>query len=148
MTTDTLMIWFAMTAGYHPAAGMSVLGEIVERVSGVPYERYVRDRIFEPVGAPDCWMGMPEPRYEAYGDRIGYMHNTTGAEPVVLRRINSARSAATPMRGLRRHGLGRTWRSRPGEAGADRRSLRRPSRRRRCVGRGRGGSPLSADASG
>ncbi len=84
------MIWFAMTAGYHPAAGMSVLGEIVERVSGVPYERYVRDRIFEPVGAPDCWIGMPEPRYEAYGDRIGYMHNTTGAEPVVLRRINSA----------------------------------------------------------
>jgi CubicO group peptidase (beta-lactamase class C family) len=85
-------------AGYHPAAGMTVLGEVVARVSGVPYERYVRERIFEPVGASDCWVGMPEEQYAAYGDRIGFMHTTTG-EPRPLPRISSARSAATPMPG-------------------------------------------------
>jgi CubicO group peptidase (beta-lactamase class C family) len=78
---------------------MTVLGEVVERVGGVPYERYVRERIFEPVGAVDCWVGMPESQYAAYGDRIGFMHSTTGATPQPLPRINSARSAATPMPG-------------------------------------------------
>jgi CubicO group peptidase (beta-lactamase class C family) len=86
-------------AGYHAAAGMTVLGEVVARVSGTPYEQYVRERVFGPVGADDCWVGMPQARYEAYGDRIGFMHATTGAAPQPLPRINSARSAATPMPG-------------------------------------------------
>src|SRR4051794_33037430 len=61
-------------AGYHAAAGMSVLGEVVARVSGVPYDRYVRDEIFGPLGMHDCWVGLPGDRYAAYGDRIGLMH--------------------------------------------------------------------------
>jgi hypothetical protein len=47
----------------------------------------------------DCWVGMPDDRYAAYGDRIGRMHNTEGTEPVALRGIDSARAAATPMPG-------------------------------------------------
>ena len=47
-------------AGYHPAAGMSVLGEIVAHVSGLPYDQYVRDCIFVPLGMVDCWVGMPD----------------------------------------------------------------------------------------
>jgi CubicO group peptidase (beta-lactamase class C family) len=86
-------------AGYHPAGGMTVLGEVVARVSGVRYEQYVRDRIFAPVGAADCWVGMPIEEYERYGDRIGIMHSTADGEPRPLPRINSARSAATPMPG-------------------------------------------------
>jgi len=86
-------------AGYHAAAGMTVLGEVVERVSGIPFDRYVRERIFEPVGAPDCWIGMPESEYARYGDRIGFMHLTSGDGAQPLPRINSARSAATPMPG-------------------------------------------------
>ena len=86
-------------AGYHAAAGMTVLGEVVARVSGVPYEQYVRDRIFAPVGATDCWVGMPIEEYERYGDRIGFMHSTADGEARPLPRINSARSAATPMPG-------------------------------------------------
>src|SRR5262249_54847975 len=84
-------------AGYHPAGGMTVLGEGVARVSGGPYERYVRDRVFAPVGAADCWVGMPGEEYERCGD--GIMHSTADGEPVPLPRINSARSAATPMPG-------------------------------------------------
>jgi CubicO group peptidase (beta-lactamase class C family) len=86
-------------AGYHPAAGMTVLGEIVARVSGKPYTDYVRSEIFEPLGMTDCWVGMPEDRYESYGDRIGHMHNTEGAEPAPLRGIDSRGAAATPMPG-------------------------------------------------
>ena len=86
-------------AGYHAAAGMSVLGEVVARVSGDALRAIHTERIFEPVGAVDCWVGMPEAQYAAYGDRVGFMHSTTGAAPQPLPRINSARSAATPMPG-------------------------------------------------
>jgi CubicO group peptidase (beta-lactamase class C family) len=86
-------------AGYHPAASMTVLGEIVARVSGTPYSEYMRREIFEPLGMHDCWVGMPEDRYHAYGDRIGFMHNTEGAEPKPLGFTDSARTTATPMPG-------------------------------------------------
>jgi CubicO group peptidase (beta-lactamase class C family) len=91
-------------AGYHPAAGMSVLGEIVARVSDTPFEQYVRDRIFGPLGMDDCWIGMPEDRFAAYGDRIGRMHNTEGSEPTPLRGIDSARASAEPMPGANGRG--------------------------------------------
>jgi CubicO group peptidase (beta-lactamase class C family) len=64
-------------AGYHLTSGMSVLGEVVARRSGVPFERYVRDEIFEPLGMHDCWVGMPPERFAQYGDRIGVMHDTS-----------------------------------------------------------------------
>jgi CubicO group peptidase (beta-lactamase class C family) len=86
-------------AGYHPSAGMTVLGEVVARVSGVPYEQYVRDRIFVPIGATDCWIGMPVEEHERYGDLIGVMHATADGEPRALPRFSSDRVAATPMPG-------------------------------------------------
>jgi CubicO group peptidase (beta-lactamase class C family) len=86
-------------AGYHPSAAMTVLGEIVARVSGTPYSQYVRDNIFEPLGMPDCWVGMPERRYEQYGDRIGIMHNTAGAFPEPVRGIDAPKATATAMPG-------------------------------------------------
>ena len=64
-------------AAYSAAASWYVLGEIVRRVDGRPYERYVREEIFEPLGMTDSWIGMPRERYRAYGDRIGLMHDTT-----------------------------------------------------------------------
>jgi CubicO group peptidase (beta-lactamase class C family) len=91
-------------AGYHATAGMSVLGELVARVSGVPFERYVRDEIFTPLGMDDCWVGMPADRYEAYGHRIGLMHTTSGAQPERLRGIDSARVAVEPMPGANGRG--------------------------------------------
>jgi CubicO group peptidase (beta-lactamase class C family) len=91
-------------AGYHPAAGMSVLGEVVARVSGVPYDRYVREEIFGPLGMDDCWVGLPADRYEAYGDRIGFMHTTSGGAPERLRGMDSARVLAEPMPGANGRG--------------------------------------------
>jgi CubicO group peptidase (beta-lactamase class C family) len=85
-------------AGYHAAAGMSVLGEVVARVSGVPFDQYVRHEIFEPLGMDDCWIGLPTDRYEAYGNRIGIMHVTTGA-PEVMAGIDAPKVLAEPMPG-------------------------------------------------
>jgi CubicO group peptidase (beta-lactamase class C family) len=68
-------------AGYHLATSWFVLGELVRRIDGRPFERYIREEIFEPLGMMDSWVGMPPERYRAYGDRIGIMHDTTGDEP-------------------------------------------------------------------
>ena len=65
-------------AGYHVSSGWYVLGEIIRRLDGRPFERYVREAIFEPLGMRDSWVGMPSERHRAYGDRIAVMHMTTG----------------------------------------------------------------------
>jgi CubicO group peptidase (beta-lactamase class C family) len=66
------------TAGYHPLTSWYVLGEIVRRLDGRPFDRYARDEIFLPAGMSDCWMGIAEERQRAYGDRFGLMHDTRG----------------------------------------------------------------------
>ena len=43
--------------------GLTLLGEIVEEVSGEPYESYVKDHILEPLGLSDTRPDMPEERY-------------------------------------------------------------------------------------
>jgi CubicO group peptidase (beta-lactamase class C family) len=63
-------------AGYHLTAGMTLLAEVVRRVDGRRFERYVRDEVFLPLGMDDCWVGMPVDVHAAYGARIGTMHHT------------------------------------------------------------------------
>lgn len=45
---------------YHPTASMWVVAEIIERRSGVAYRDFVRQRIAEPLGLDDLWVGIPE----------------------------------------------------------------------------------------
>ncbi len=61
-------------SGYHVASAWYILAEIVRRLDGRPYPQYVRDRIFEPLGMKDSWIGMPAERHRAYGDQIVAMH--------------------------------------------------------------------------
>lgn len=68
-------------AGYHQQSSWFVLGEIVRRVDGRPFERYVREEIFEPLGMADCWIGMPVERFRAYGSRIAPGWNTERTPP-------------------------------------------------------------------
>jgi CubicO group peptidase (beta-lactamase class C family) len=63
-------------AGYSPYTSWFILGEIVRRLDGRDYHRYVRDEIFLPLGMRDSWMALPADRYRAYGDRIGIMQKT------------------------------------------------------------------------
>jgi CubicO group peptidase (beta-lactamase class C family) len=68
-------------AGYHVATSWLILGELVRRIDGRAYNRYVREEIFGALGMTDSWVGMPPERYHAYGSRIGIMHDTTGSGP-------------------------------------------------------------------
>jgi CubicO group peptidase (beta-lactamase class C family) len=68
-------------AGYHVATSSYILAELIRRLDGRDYPRYVREAIFEPVGMNDSWIGLPPERYRAYGNRIGILHDTSGAEP-------------------------------------------------------------------
>jgi CubicO group peptidase (beta-lactamase class C family) len=72
-------------AGYHPASSWHILGEVLRRLDGRPFDRYVRDEIFEPLVMRDSWIGMPSQRSEEYGDRLGIMHMTEGSTPLPLR---------------------------------------------------------------
>jgi CubicO group peptidase (beta-lactamase class C family) len=64
------------TAGYHTASSWYVLGELVQRLSGIPFARYVREKIFEPLGMADSWIGMPRERFRGYGRRITPVYDT------------------------------------------------------------------------
>jgi CubicO group peptidase (beta-lactamase class C family) len=81
-------------AGYHLGCGMTMLAEVVRRIDGRPFEQYVRDEIFLPLGMDDCWVGMPPDRHAQYGARIGTMHSTQGEVPVPLDLLDTADTLA------------------------------------------------------
>jgi CubicO group peptidase (beta-lactamase class C family) len=68
-------------AGYHVATSWYILGELVRRLDGRPFQQYIRDAIFLPIGMKDSWIGIPPEQYRAYGDRIGFLHDTSGTAP-------------------------------------------------------------------
>src|SRR6476661_7916528 len=70
-------------AGYHTMSSWFILGEVIRRVDGRPFERYVRDEIFLPLGMADSWVGMSPERYLSYKaeGRLGAMWSTEGPEP-------------------------------------------------------------------
>lgn len=53
-------------AGYHRAGTWYLLAEIVRSATGERFDRYVRQRLFEPMGMVDCWIGMPGDRIDQY----------------------------------------------------------------------------------
>ena len=64
-------------AGYHPMSSWYILGEIVRRISGIPFGDYVRQNIFLPLGMRDSWIGMKEEKYEADENRIAVVYENT-----------------------------------------------------------------------
>jgi CubicO group peptidase (beta-lactamase class C family) len=63
-------------AGYHLASSWFILGEVVRRIDGRHFRRYVREELFEPLGMVDSWVGMPAERFHGYGDRIARTFST------------------------------------------------------------------------
>ncbi|MFX3657798.1 MAG: serine hydrolase domain-containing protein [bacterium] len=45
---------------YHPTATMWVIAELIERRSGVEFREFVRQRVIDPLGLDDCFVGLPE----------------------------------------------------------------------------------------
>jgi len=65
-------------AGYHVATSSYILAELVRRLDGRPFEQYVREQIFLPLGMANCWIGgLTGSTAKAYGDRLGLMHDTS-----------------------------------------------------------------------
>ncbi|MCG8458673.1 MAG: beta-lactamase family protein [Holophagales bacterium] len=67
-------------AGYHMASSWFVLGEVISRVAGRPFPRFVREEVLEPCGMDDSFVGMPEELYPGYAPRLGRMWGTEGEE--------------------------------------------------------------------
>jgi len=64
-------------AGYHLASSWFVLGELVRRLDGRPFEDYVRDEIFAPLGMSSCSVAVPAAELDAVRARIAPMHEVT-----------------------------------------------------------------------
>ena len=61
---------------YHPTSSMWVIGELIERRSGMDYREFVRTRLAEPLGLPDLRVGLPR---ELHGRLADLEHR--GSEP-------------------------------------------------------------------
>ncbi len=48
---------------YSPGAGIDTLGRIVEIVSGLTFDQFLKQRIFDPLGMKDTFFVVPEDRY-------------------------------------------------------------------------------------
>ena len=45
---------------YTYSEGLDVLGYLIEIVSGMPFDRFLRERLFEPLGMQDTWFYLPD----------------------------------------------------------------------------------------
>lgn len=61
---------------YHPSSSMYVLADIIERRADTEYRAFVRERIAEPLGLRDLWVGLPRAEHGRLAD-VEYV----GAEP-------------------------------------------------------------------
>ncbi len=90
-------------AGYHAATSWFILGEVVQRVEGEPFAKYVQERVFEMSGMEDCHATMDRATAAAYGERLGEMWNTKtegAAEPAKFE-TPERRAMLSPGAGLR-----------------------------------------------
>jgi CubicO group peptidase (beta-lactamase class C family) len=81
-------------AGYHIASSWYALGEVVRRIDGRPYDQYVREEVFLPLGMDDCWLSMPEDRYRDYGQRMASIYATGQGSAIPQADRNGAEIAA------------------------------------------------------
>lgn len=133
------------TAAYSFYAGWYLLGEIVQRCSGLTIDRHVRERIFLPLGMDDCWLGLPRGEEQRYGSHLAVLHSTEGGvvrpAPLVslrsfTRRVVPGVGAVGPMDQLARFYEALLFDDRSGPLGLDRETVRRftsvARRRLRC----------------
>jgi CubicO group peptidase (beta-lactamase class C family) len=59
---------------YTYSEGLDVLGYFIEVVSGMPFDRFLRERLFDPLGMTDTWFYLPEGK----ADRLVPVQHKTG----------------------------------------------------------------------
>jgi len=55
---------------YHPTSSMWVAAEVIERLSGLDYRDFVRQRIAEPLGVPQLRIGVPDADHARIADVV------------------------------------------------------------------------------
>ncbi|HKI73319.1 MAG TPA: serine hydrolase domain-containing protein, partial [Pseudomonadales bacterium] len=53
---------------YHPTSSMWMIAEIIERRSGQSFQSFIRERISEPLGLDDLWVGAPADQHHRIAD--------------------------------------------------------------------------------
>src|SRR3546814_2499700 len=53
---------------YTYSLGLDVLGYLTEIVSGVPFDRFLRERLFDPLGMDDTWFYLPDEKADRLVD--------------------------------------------------------------------------------
>ena len=69
-------------AGYQISSSWYILAEMIQRIDGRVFDRYVRDEIFEPLEMYDCWISIHRELATEYADRLAGVYDTTGSVPV------------------------------------------------------------------
>jgi len=54
-------------AGWHYSVGHDVIGYLIGLISGQPFDVYLRERIFEPLGMTDTGFHVPQAKLERFG---------------------------------------------------------------------------------
>ena len=60
---------------YVYSEGLDVLGYFIEIVSGMPFDTFLRTRIFEPLGMQDTWFYLPNAKHDRL---VSVQHNENG----------------------------------------------------------------------
>lgn len=81
---------------YHPTSSMWVIAELIERRSGVPYSKFVRERIAEPLGLDDLWVGLPRELHPRMADVVHVGEEMTDAEFEALGLARPPETEVTP----------------------------------------------------
>lgn len=57
-----LPLHFEPGSQWHYSEGLDVLGYFVEKISGMPFDKFLREHIFDPLGMADTWFYLPDTR--------------------------------------------------------------------------------------
>jgi CubicO group peptidase (beta-lactamase class C family) len=70
-------------AGYHVNGSWVVLGALVEQLSGMTFQEYMRARVLEPAGMEHTWLGLPDELDDEKMRRLApmYILKPTGLQP-------------------------------------------------------------------
>jgi CubicO group peptidase (beta-lactamase class C family) len=73
-------------AGYSTQAAWFILGEIIQRVTGIEFPHYIKTELLDPLGMTDSWLRLTEEEQTRYGDRLSLMYDRTRGrkEPLSL----------------------------------------------------------------
>lgn len=99
------------TGGYHANGSWFILGEILQRVSGRPFQDWMTSEVFTPLGLGAAWFGVQPSARSGIGDRWITMERTGEAgrsldpvlnDPVVVSRCRPGSGLRGSARVLRR----------------------------------------------